>query len=101
MKPSTFLDDVIQHYKRNNKVESKGFIHTTFVRSIYELSHPGTTVKQVLEERLARHGYTQKRHVSGCWKHVTRAISFTLIIDELRVKYVKKEDAQHLSHVLK
>jgi hypothetical protein len=32
----------------------------------------------------------------GLWKHNTCPISFSLVVDDFRVKYVGKENAQHL-----
>ena len=32
----------------------------------------------------------------GLWKHDTRPISFSLVVDDFEVKYVGKENAQHL-----
>eukprot|EP00804_Cyclotella_cryptica_P022287 CCRYP_018106-RA/>CCRYP_018106-RA protein AED:0.35 eAED:0.38 QI:0/0/0/1/0/0/3/0/579 len=34
------------------------------------------------------------------WRHVTRPISFTLVVDDFGVKYVGREHAEHLIHVL-
>ena len=32
----------------------------------------------------------------GLWRHKTRAISFTLVVDNFGVKYVNKKDVEHL-----
>jgi hypothetical protein len=39
--------------------------------------------------------------VPGLWTHTTRPISFTLVVDDFRVKYVGKENAMHLISFLK
>jgi len=36
----------------------------------------------------------------GQWKHTTRPISFTLVVDDFGVKYVGKEHVEHLMTVL-
>jgi hypothetical protein len=37
----------------------------------------------------------------GLWKHNTRPIQFTLVVDDFGIKYVNKEHAQHLKNTLK
>ena len=39
--------------------------------------------------------------IPGLWTHKTRAISFTLVVDDFGVKYVEKENAMHLISILK
>jgi hypothetical protein len=39
--------------------------------------------------------------VPGLWKHATRPIQFTLLVDDFGVKYISKEHAQHLKNALK
>ena len=40
-------------------------------------------------------------HTPGLWKHVSRPISFTLVVDDFGVKYVGKQHAIHLTNALK
>jgi len=51
---------------------------------------------ELLEKRLNKHGYQQSKLVPGLWKHDTRPIQFTLVVDDFGVKYVGEEHAQHL-----
>ena len=39
-------------------------------------------------------------HTPGLWKHVSRPISFTLVVDDFGIKYVGEEHAKHLIGVL-
>jgi hypothetical protein len=39
---------------------------------------------------------TALRNTHGLWTHDTRPISFSLVVDDLRVKYVGREHAEHL-----
>ena len=47
-----------------------------------------------------KEGYYQTKHTPGLWTHETRQISFTLVVDDFGVKYVKDEDVHHLEKVL-
>ena len=39
-------------------------------------------------------------HTPGLWKHISRPISFTLVVDDFGIKYVGEEHAKHLIGVL-
>ena len=55
---------------------------------------------QTLKERLGQHGYFEEKHIPGLWKHITRPVQFTLVVDDFGVKFVGKEHAQHLLDTL-
>ena len=101
MKLSYFPDDVVQHYKLQEKVDSKGFVFVKITRGMYGLPHTGIIAQKLLEERLNDHGYHQSKFTPGFWTHESRPICFSLVVDDFGVKYVRKEDAQHLVDVLK
>ena len=68
---------------------------------MYGLPHAGIIAQKLLEEWLEKHDYRQSDKTSGFWKYDTRPISFTLIVDDVGVKYVSKKRANHLINVLK
>jgi hypothetical protein len=63
---------------------------------MYGLPQAGIIAQQLLEEHLQKDGYRQSKTIPGLWKHDTRLISFSLVVDDFRVKYVGEENAQHL-----
>jgi hypothetical protein len=63
---------------------------------MYNLPQAGTIAQERLAKWLKKHGYTQSATTLGLWKHETRPISFSLVIDNFGVKYVGEENAQHL-----
>jgi hypothetical protein len=63
---------------------------------MYGLPQVGIIAQQLLEKRLQKHGYRQSQTTPGLWKHDTHPISFSLVVDDFGIKYVGKEDAQHL-----
>ena len=101
IKLSNFPEDVIEHYKLQEKVDNKGFVYVKCVRGMYGLPHTGIIAHKLIEERLKKHGYSQSDKTPGFWKHDTRLISFTLIVDDFGVKYVGKKHANHLIKILK
>ena len=56
---------------------------------------------ELLEKRSNKHGYYQSKIIPGLWTHNTQPISFTLVVDDFRVKYVGEEHAEHLMSVLR
>jgi hypothetical protein len=63
---------------------------------MYGLPQAGIIAQKLLEERLQKHGYRQSQTTPGLWKHDTRPISFSLVVNDFGVKYVGEENAQHL-----
>ena len=49
---------------------------------------------------LKPHGYCSCKYKPGLWRHQTRAITFSLVVDAFGIKYVHKEDVQHLYDTL-
>jgi len=55
---------------------------------------------ELLEKRLNKHGHRQSKLAPGLWKHDTRPMQFTLVVDNSGVKCVGEEHAQHLKNTL-
>ena len=89
-------DDVIEHYQLHDKATHDGYVYCEIQKGMYGLPQAGIIAQQLLEERLAKHGYHQSKTTPGLWRHDTRPISFSLVVDDFGVKYVGKEHAQHL-----
>ncbi len=70
-------------------------------KGMYSLPQAGLIANNILEKRLNRHKYWQSKLVPGLWKHDTRPIQFTLVVNNFGVKYVGEEHANHLISVLK
>ena len=98
---SLIPDEIIEEYKLLEKVDDKGFVYMEIRRSMYGLKQAGKLSNDLLVQRLAKHGYRPSKITDGYWKHDTRPISFTLVVDDFGVKYVGKEHADHLMESLK
>ncbi len=60
--------------------------------SLLKTSSPSDSTKQ---------GTPKSKVTPGYWQHSWRPISFSLIVDNFGVKYINKEDVEHLISVLK
>ena len=84
----------------NNKAKN-GQVHLECRRSIYGLPQSGKLANDYLKEKLRPAGYYEVPHTPGLWKHISRPIEFTLVVDNFGVKYVGKEHTNHLIKALK
>jgi hypothetical protein len=93
-------DKIIVEYMLHEKATSNGSIYIMATTGMYGLPQAGLIANELLELRLNKHGYRQSKLVPGLWRHDTCPIQFTLVVDDFGVKYVGKENALHLKHVL-
>ncbi|KAL7474966.1 hypothetical protein ACHAW6_000903 [Cyclotella cf. meneghiniana] len=70
---SDLPDKIINAYRLKDMVRAKGFIHLKVTKCI--------------------------KLVPGFWKHQTRPIQFTLVVDNFGVQYIGREHAEHLKKV--
>ena len=63
---------------------------------MYGLPQSGLLANELLEKRLKKRGYLQRKLVPGLWKHDWRPVQFTLVVDNFGFKYVGEEHALHL-----
>jgi hypothetical protein len=57
--------------------------------------------KQITAQAPCPHGYHECKQTPGLWKHTSRPISFTLVVDNIGVKYTNQGDIDHLIGSLK
>ena len=69
-------------------------------RGMYGLPQSGLLANKQLAKFLAKDGYYQTAHTPGLWRHTTRPIQFSLVVDDFCVEYVGKEHALHLEAAL-
>ena len=96
LKISDMPDDVIEHYNLREIATPDGFIYCEIQKGMYGLPQAGIIAQELLADRLRNHGYTQSETTPGLWSHKSRPIQFSLVVDDFGVKYVGKENAEHL-----
>jgi hypothetical protein len=74
-------NDVIKHYNLTNFATLDGYIYCKIQKGMYDLPQAGIIAQQLLEKQLQQHGYHQRKTTPGLWKHNTRPISITLVVD--------------------
>ena len=68
---------------------------------MWGLPEAGILANKLLQKRLKPHGYHECVNTPGLWRHTTRLITFSLVVNNFGVKYVGKEHADHLISCLK
>jgi hypothetical protein len=79
---------------------SDGHAYIEVQTDMYGLPQASILTNQLLARRLAIHGYHQTKFTPSLWRHVTRPIQFTRVVDDFGVQYLGKEHAQHLIDAL-
>jgi hypothetical protein len=90
-----FPEWIMKQYKLMKHVLN-GFIYLEMRRAMWGLPQAGILANKLLRRRLLPHGYYERNNTPGLWKHETRLISFTLVVDNFGVKYVRREHVDHL-----
>ena len=67
---------------------------------MYGLPQEGRISHDVLLKHLEPYGYHPSIKNLGLWKHNSRPIKFTLVVDDFGVKYSGKENALYIKAVL-
>ena len=93
-------DEIIAEYKFKEKTYANGSVYIITNRGMYGLPQPGLLVNKLLEKRLNKRGYHQRKLVPGIWKHEWRPVQFTMVVDDFGVKYDGEKYALHLKQTL-
>jgi hypothetical protein len=96
---SRFPDKIINKYILR-ELAVAGWVCIEIRKGMYGLPQAGLLANQLLQKRLAPFGCYPARHIPGLWLHKTGPIAFSLILDDFAVKYVGKENAEHLRNAL-
>ena len=77
-------------------VEPDGYIYARVNKAWYGLKQAGKIAHDDLVQHLADAGYVKAPLVEGYFRHKTRPIDFTLVVDDFLIKYTNDEDLEHL-----
>ena len=101
LKLTDIPDEVIEHYNLRELATADGYVYCKVSKGMYGLPQAGIIAQELLATRLGEHGYYQSKIVNGLWKHKTRPICFCFVVDDFAVKYINREDANHLINMIR
>ena len=87
-------------YSLQNIVHTDGDVYTEIRKGMCGLPQAGIVANTDLQKHLEPFGYQPVAHTPGLWKHKTRNICFTLVVDDFAIKYTNLHDLHHLQHAL-
>ena len=79
----------------------KNNVMVKITKGMYGLAQAGRLAQDRMVPHLAKHGYLQSTETPMLFKHATRPIAFTLIVDDFGIKYTDRADAEHLHAALR
>ncbi|MCP4749222.1 MAG: hypothetical protein GY874_24265, partial [Desulfobacteraceae bacterium] len=97
---SLFPQHTIDKYDLATRAK-RGFLYPELRKAVYGLPQASMLANKQLKKYLAPAGYYEVAHTPGLWRHVTRPIQFSLVVDDFGVKYVGKEHTDHLIATLR
>lgn len=65
IKMEDISDEVIEQYDLAAKSSNDGYVYVEVRRGMYGLPHAGLVAQELLEKRMAKHGYHQSEHTPG------------------------------------
>ena len=78
-----------------------GAVYMKIAKSIYGLPQAGRQAQDRLVKHLKADGYLQCKNTPSLFRHNTRDIAFTLVVDDFGIKYTKEEDLEHFLATLR
>jgi hypothetical protein len=88
-------DEIMEAYNLTPLIKN-GFVYVEIQRGVYGLPQAGKIANDQLIQFLKPHGYAPVPLTPGLWKHKTRNLVFSLVVDDFGVKYVDRSEAEHL-----
>ncbi len=83
------------------KHQKEGWVYLEMRRAVWGLPQAGILANKRLRRKVVLFGYYECVETLGLWKHETRPLTFTLVVDDFRVKYESKDDMDHLNAIIK
>ena len=91
--------EIINQYKLE-KIASNGMVYMEIRKGIPGLKQAGKIAYDRLHTHLLKYGYVPQPSTPALWRHKTRNIIFSLVVDDFGIKYVNKNDVTHLINAL-
>jgi hypothetical protein len=98
---SLLPQEIIDHYQLDVLIAPDGYFYVRINGGMYGLKQAGRIANKALVQRLATHDFIQYWHTPGLFRHKSRPIFFTLIVDDFFVGYTCQEDADFLISCLR
>ena len=92
--------EIIRQYKLKYLAQ-KYFVYMEIPKGMYGMPQAGKIANDKIKLHLAKFGYDPAPITPGLWRHQTRPLQFSLLMDDFGVKYEHQVDITHLLDALK
>ena len=94
--PRALLPSEIVAQYHLDSLAHDGWVYMEIRKGMPGLKQAGKIANERLRLHLAKYGYTPTPRTPALWKHATRPVTFTLVVDDFGIKYEGDDHAQHL-----
>ena len=94
---SNIPECIIDEYELKEYFDATGSIYLEISKCMYGHPAAGRLSNEMLKSLLLSQGYYEDPLVSCLFKHETRSTVFTLVVDDLGIKYTSNDDLEHLA----
>jgi hypothetical protein len=101
MRISSNLIPLAIQQRYNLQLDSNATALVEINKGIYGLPQAGKLAQDRLIHHLTAHGYHPTAHTPCLFRHETRPVAFTLVVDDFGIKYSGKENADHFLATLR
>jgi hypothetical protein len=99
--PTEIIDEYTLNTFAYNNPKGKAVVLFEVTMGMYGLPHAGYLAQEELKKFLLTHNFIECPHTPACYKHKSRPIQFSLVVDDFGVQYTHESDAQFLIDILK
>ena len=92
-------DEIIDQYSLCT-LSSDGRVYLETRKYMPSFKQAGRIANDRIKAHLAHFGFVPVPRTPVLWKHATKPIIFSLVVDKFGVKYIGKENAEHLIQAL-
>ena len=92
-------DEIIEQYSLR-KLSADVWVYLETRKGMPGLKKSGRIASDRLKAHLAHFGFAPVPRTPALWKHGTKPIFLTLVVDNFGVKYIGQENADHLIQAL-
>ena len=93
-------DKIVPIYGLKDLADAKEYVYVEVRRGMYGLPQAGIIANKQLEKFLQPLGYYQSTKTPRLWLHMSKQISFMLIVDDFFISYTNRKDADQLKQAL-
>ena len=93
--------EILYQYNLKDLVSADGYIYMEIRKGTPDIKQAGRLSSNRLTKNLDRNGYAPVPHTPSLWRHHTSDLVFSLVVNNFGIKYIRKEDANHLLKYLR